>query len=65
VGISKTLSTASRALFCRTQDVQLYRDGTFFLGQPMMNDYIDTAEYWEALFKLRNGVVKLVKLSLR
>jgi len=31
----------------------------------MINVYIDTAEYWEALFKLRNGAVKLVKLSLR
>jgi len=60
-GISKTLSTASGALFRRTQGIQLYRDGAFFLCQAVMNGYIDAAEYQEALFKLRGDAVGLVE----
>lgn len=59
--LSRTLATSAASVFRRTQGIQLYRDGAFFLCQAMMNGYIDAAEYQYALFRLREDAVDLVK----
>lgn len=58
--LAKSLATNAASVFRRTQGVQLYRDGAFFLCQAMMNGYIDAAEYQEALFKLRSDAKDLI-----
>ncbi len=57
---SRQLATAVAAMFRRTQGIQFYRDGAFFLCQAMMNGYMDAYEYRLALKFLRDKSYNLI-----
>lgn len=61
---AREVATSTASMFRRSQGVQLYRDGAFFLCQAMMNGYIDAYEYRQALKYLRYDAVFLIEKEL-
>jgi hypothetical protein len=58
---SKALETSAQFLFRRTQGIQLYRDGMYYLCQARMNRFIDDSEYKDRAAKLLQLVVPMIE----
>jgi len=61
---TKSLSSAIRTLFTRSQGVQFMRDGAFHLCQSFLNKVIDEKKYLELYKELLEVSVKLVEKEL-
>ena len=64
LGGASALSTALLQLTYRTQGLQLYRDGSFFLCTLFMNNVITKEEYVEARNKLLVNSLELIHKEL-
>ncbi len=64
IGASSAVSTAITQLTYRTQGLQLYRDGSFFLCNMYMNGVIDQPTYEAARKELLAASIKLIELEV-
>ena len=64
VSLPSALSTALLQLTYRTQGLQLYRDGSFFLCTLFMNNIISKEEYVEQRERLLDDSISLIREEL-
>jgi hypothetical protein len=62
--LTKTIETFGRALFKRSQGIQLFRDRSYYLCQARMNGFITDEEYKTSLNEAFEKVIPLIEKEL-
>jgi hypothetical protein len=59
--VSKAMASTAQSLLSRSQGLQMYRDGMYFLCQRFINGAIDTDRYREEAGQLLDQTTRLVR----